>query len=308
MCVNCIYDFAGQDELMNLFLLCVCAAEVGAGPAGVLVDEAVERAKRQTAAMPEQGWPPLLKMALAARILGDEGHGDTLAGQITCRSTIDGAGAMWTGRYGVLLGEMTQADFLLVDGALRVRRGQGFPNMATRFHMHIYEQRPEVECVVHTHPPASSALAITGKSPTIEHMDVMGLYDDVGFLEHWPGIPFGDEEGELIAGVLAPNRSAALLAHHGLVVTGRTLDEAVYRAWFFERAARMQLDALSVAGSEPLPTVRRDIAIKAREWRLNAGPVRAHFDAWARRVLRAPAHRDLLDESRVSMNPSRDEL
>ena len=33
--------------------------------------------------------------------------------------------------------------------------------------------------------------------------------------------------------------------------------------------------------------------MQARGWRINDGPVKAHFNAWARRVLREPKHRDL---------------
>ena len=127
-------------------------------------------------------------------------------------------------------------------------------------------------------------------------MDVMAFYDDVQLLKEWPGIPFGDEEGKIISSVLAPNHHAALLAHHGLIVTGSgdaAIEQATYRAWFFEYAARMQLDALSANGGRDVTHVRADIAKKARDWRINDGPVRAHFNAWARKVLRAPEHHDL---------------
>merc|ERR1719261_1931614 len=233
------------------------------------------------------------KLVLSARILADEGHGDTLAGQVTCRDTIDGHLSMWTTRYGVLLEEITESDFLMIDQDLEVRKGKGFPNMATRFHLHVYRNRSDINCIVHTHPPATAALALTGKRLEIEHMDVMAMYGDVQHLEEWPGVPFGDWEGELIAGVLAPNHMAALLAHHGLIVGGRTLEEAIYRAWFFERAARMQLDAVGSLGGQNIRHTKRDIAEQARDWRINDGPVKAHFNAWARRVLREPRHSDL---------------
>ena len=55
-----------------------------------------------------------------------------------------------------------------------------------------------------------------------------------------PGVPFGDEEGELISGVLAPDHKAALLAHHGLITCGGSIEEATYRAWFFERARQLK--------------------------------------------------------------------
>lgn len=260
---------------------------------GTSTEEAITEAKRQTMTMlADPGYSELEKLVLSARILAAEGHGDTLAGQLTRRDTIDGELAMWTTRYGVLLDEVTADDFVLIDSDLKVRDGEGFPNKATRFHLHVYRQRPDINAIVHTHPPATAALSMVGLPLEIEHMDGMALYGDVQHLKEWPGVPFGDEEGELISGVLAPDHKAALLAHHGLITCGGSIEEATYRAWFFERAARMQLDAVAMTGGG-LEHVRHDVATAARDWRASAGPVNAHFNAWARKALRDPANRTL---------------
>ena len=114
-------------------------------------------------------------------------------------------------------------------------------------------------------------------------MDVMAFYEDVQFLPSWPGIPFGDEEGEIIAELLGDNYYSALLANHGLIVGGKTIEEATYRAYFFEMAAEIQLDAMAAVGGDisKLSLVDRDLGIKARDWRISEGPVNAHFNAWA---------------------------
>jgi len=55
------------------------------------------------------------------------------------------------------------------------------------------------------------------------------LYDDVAFLPEWPGVPVADEEGRIIAEALGAKRSI-LLAHHGILTTGRDIVEATYLA------------------------------------------------------------------------------
>lgn len=123
----------------------------------------------------------------------------------------------------------------------------------------------------------------------------MALYGDVQFLPRWPGIPFGDEEGEIISGVLGDHWSA-LLAHHGLIVGGKTIEQATYRAYFFEYAARLQMLEMSALGSRDLsslPVVERELADAAREWRASDGATKAHFNAWARRAIRN-GHSDVL--------------
>merc|ERR1712228_1013261 len=173
-----------------------------------------------------------------------------------------------------------------VDQQMNVVKGDGFPNRATRFHWHVYSKRPNIKCLIHSHPPKTSALSMIGKPLRIAHMDMMCFYDDVQYLDNWPGIPFGDEEGEIISGVLQ-DKWSALLAHHGLIVGGETIEQTTYRAYFFEKAAELYLDALSVVGGDEskLPKVDKSLAIKARDWRISDAPTKAHFNCWSEIIL-----------------------
>eukprot|EP00483_Globobulimina_turgida_P004712 UN04721 len=129
---------------------------------------------------------------------------------------------------------------------------------------------------------------MSGMKLFISHMDTMALYDDVQYLPNWPGIPFGDEEGDIISGVLSDNYWSALLAHHGLIVGGKSIEEATYRAYFFEKAAKMQITALAAVGGDisKLPKTNPGLSIKARDWRISQGPVNAHFNGWAQIILK----------------------
>ena len=61
---------------------------------------------------------------------------------------------------------------------------------------------PTSRAIVHTHPPAASALAAAEQPLIVAHMDATPLFDDIAFLPDWPGLPTADREGELIAGGL----------------------------------------------------------------------------------------------------------
>ena len=80
-------------------------------------------------------------------------------------------------------------------------------------------------------------------------MDATPLFDDIAFLPDWPGLPTADREGELIAAGLGA-KHAMLLAHHGLLAAGRSVQEAAFLAVFIERMARLQIDAAKVGGVE----------------------------------------------------------
>lgn len=226
------------------------------------------------------------KLTLSCRILHANGHTytDALAGQITCRDT-DSKGdlAMWTQPFGLGLDEIRASDYLLIDRNLNVLKGSGFANKANNFHLFVYDGRPDINAIVHSHPPYISTLAILGEPVQIQHMDTMGLYDDVAFLPQWPGVPFSDEEGEIISAALG-SKNAILLAHHGLLAVGRTIEEACYRAYYLEKAAQMQVIAMST--QKTIKEVDSARAFQARDWKMSEGPVLSRYYCWAREVLR----------------------
>lgn len=226
-------------------------------------------------------WTDQQKLALTARMLAAEGHGSALAGQITARGAEDCT--MWTARFGLGLDEICASDFILVDNNLNVLQGEGMPNPSNRFHLWVYRARPDVACVVHTHPPYVLALSMLGVPLIVSHMDTAMFYEDCAWLAEWPGPPIGDEEGALISGALGDKRSI-LLAHHGQLSTGETIEQAAVLAFHFERAAKMQLDAMAAGEIKPLPS---EAGRHARDYRLNPAPLNATFHYYARRVLAA---------------------
>jgi len=233
-------------------------------------------------------WSDRQKLALTARMLAEEGHGSALAGQITARGVEDGT--MWTARFGLGLDEICARDFILVDNDLNVLQGEGMPNPSNRFHLWIYRARPDVACVVHTHPPHVSALSMLGVPLIASHMDTAMFYEDCAWLAEWPGPPIGDEEGALISGALGDKRSI-LLAHHGQLSAGETIEQAAVLAFHFERAAKMQLDAMAAGEIKPLPL---EAGRHAHDYRLKPAPLNATFHYYARQVLAAAP--ECLDE------------
>jgi L-fuculose-phosphate aldolase len=239
-------------------------------------------------AQAESDRDPRPALTRCAWILADEGHESGLAGQLTARGPRDGT--FWTLPLGLAFDEAEEASWLLIDDALTVLEGEGSygirePNPATRFHLWVYRARPDVRSIVHTHPPAASALAAAEQPLIVAHMDATPLFDDMAFLPDWPGLPTADREGEVIAGGLGA-RHAMLLAHHGLLAAGRTVQEAAFLAVFIERMARQQLDAALVGGAKPIDAGE---ARRARDFLRTDRIMNATFAAWSRRAERRRA-------------------
>ncbi len=224
-------------------------------------------------------WSDAEKLVLAARVLAADGHCSGLAGQMTQRLA---DGTYRSLPIGVGFDEARPRDLLRVDKDLNVVEGNGIPNPAVRFHIWVYNKRPDVMAIVHTHPPKASALSMIGRPLVASHMDTAMLYDDVAFLPEWPGVPVADEEGRIISAALGDKRSI-LLAHHGILTTGRDIVEATYLAIAMELAAKLQLDA-EAAGT--VKAIRPEFGHQAHDFMRKPAIMNATFAWRARQVLR----------------------
>jgi len=122
----------------------------------------------------------------------------------------------------------------------------------------------------------------------VSQMDTTPLYDDCAFLADWPGVPVGNEEGQIISAALG-DKKAVLLAHHGQLVAGVSVEEACSLAVLIERAAALQLAAMAAGPIKELP---ERLAREAHDWTLRPQRSQANFAYYARRAL--TRHPDVL--------------
>ncbi|MCA0241090.1 MAG: class II aldolase/adducin family protein [Proteobacteria bacterium] len=124
------------------------------------------------------------------------------------------------------------------------RRGARAPSSEWHFHQALYQARPELNAVVHTHPTHATALACLRRPlPAFHYMVAVAGGADVRCAPyHLFGTP------ELSAAVVQAmhGRKAALLATHGLVSAGATLPEAMKVTIEIESLCDSYLRAVSV--------------------------------------------------------------
>lgn len=235
-------------------------------------------------------YTPRQKLALTCRILFDNGHDSGLAGQITARAEQDGT--YYTQRLGLGFDEISEDNLLVVDEHLNVIAGDGMANPANRFHSWVYRARPDVNCIIHTHARYTAALSMLETPLQVSHMDNCILYGDVAFVEKWPGVPVGNEEGELISSALGDKR-ALMLSHHGLLIAASSIEEACVLGIAFERAAHMHLLAAAAGEIKPIDEA---LGKEAHDWILRPTRNAVAFDYYARRSLKDPRNADCLNQ------------
>jgi L-fuculose-phosphate aldolase len=127
------------------------------------------------------------------------------------------------------------------DGTLR---GDWQPSSEWHFHQAIYLARPDLQAVVHTHSAHATALACLRRGlPSFHYMVAVAGGDSV------PCVPyhlFGTEAlSQAVAGAMK-QRDACLMANHGLVAAGPTLQRALKVLHEVEALCGIYLQALAV--------------------------------------------------------------
>lgn len=137
-----------------------------------------------------------------------------------------------------------------------VQAGGGRPSSEWRMHAALYAGRPDVHAIVHTHSPRATALACARRGiPAFHYMIALAG----GPVRCVPYATFGS--AELAANALRglDGRRATLLANHGVVAVGSSLDRASAVATEVENLAQQYLELLA-AGLEPAILEEEELA------------------------------------------------
>jgi L-fuculose-phosphate aldolase len=154
---------------------------------------------------------------------------------------------------GFIKSQITATDMVEIDLATgRQARRSHKPTSELDLHLRILRHRPDVRAVVHAHPPMATAFAVAGEeipdNLLPELILVVGPVPLVPF-----GMPGTPELGDrIVPYVEDPRYQALLLANHGAVTMGRTLDEAWIRMESLEHAARIITAARTLGEPKPL--------------------------------------------------------
>ena len=147
-------------------------------------------------------------------------------------------------------GELAPGDLVEVDLSGRVVRGPGKPSSELDMHLVIFTQRADVAAVVHAHPPVATGFAVAGKM--LGDGSLAELVTQFGMVPIVPyGAPGTPELGERVR-PFARDHDALLLANHGAVTLGPSVEAACYRMESLEQSARILLVARLLGGTRPL--------------------------------------------------------
>jgi len=168
-----------------------------------------------------------------------EGHGDITLGHVTARE--HGSDYLYMKPKGLGLDEVTPRDIIVINLDGEKITGPRGRHSEYPIHTEIYRVRTEINCVIHTHPPFSTALAASDrKLRPVSHEGV--LFTDLPVFTDTTELIVKPEQGKAIAEKLG-GQKAMLMRNHGIVVAGESVEEATVYAILLEKAATMQFYA-----------------------------------------------------------------
>lgn len=142
-----------------------------------------------------------------------------------------------------------------------VETNDATPSSEWAMHAAIYRASPHTQFVVHTHADACTALACLAEGlPAFHYMVLQFGGEDVRCA---PYVTFGTPALAELAVAALQDRTACLLANHGMIVLGRTRAEALAHSLLLEQLCRQYLMARA-AGTPRLLTPDQMAAAKQR--------------------------------------------
>jgi len=197
-------------------------------------------------------------------------------------------------RLGWAFQEATASSLLICDFDGNVIAGDGVPE-ATAFFIHarLHKMSPRVGAAFHTHMPNATALSMVEGDPFVwAGQTALKFYGRVAVDENYNGLALDEHEGDRIAAVLG-DKDILFMRNHGVMVCAPNIAEAWDDLYYLERAAEVQLKAMSTG--RRLIAVPTDIAEQAAKQMREGDPesARLHLES-VRRVLdrQAPEYRN----------------
>ena len=174
------------------------------------------------------------------------------------------------------------SDLVLVDLNAKnfgIAESQLVDPTAINLHGQLHKLLPHAKCILHTHMPYATSLACLRDFEFLMlDQNACRFYQRIAYDRDYAGMALEQSEGERVARVLGKSKSVLFLANHGVIVVGNSVAEAFDELYYLEKAAQLQVLALST-GRE-LSIIEDEIAaLVCKQWLEYPKSAEHHFAA-----------------------------
>ena len=150
---------------------------------------------------------------------------------------------------------------------------------AINLHGQIHRLLPHAKCILHTHMPYTTALACLRNFEFLMlDQNACRFHQRIAYDRDYSGMALEASEGERVALVLGESKNVLFLANHGVIVVSNSVAEAFDELYYLEKAAQLQVLALST-GRELALIDDQTAALVCKQWLEYPKSAEHHFAA-----------------------------
>jgi L-ribulose-5-phosphate 4-epimerase len=145
---------------------------------------------------------------------------------------------------GMIYEEMVADDVLVMDLEGKVIEGTKKPSSDTEAILYIFQNRPDLNAVIHTHQPYATAISLVEDEFKVNLTTLAN--STAGSVKVSPFSAAGSIDMGIDTIKYLGDSLAVILAHHGVMTVGTSLKQALYAAVYMEEAAKCYLAARAI--------------------------------------------------------------
>lgn len=183
-----------------------------------------------------------IKLAASHHVVYYNGWSDLLATHLSVK--IPDTNHVLITPHNVPFEQVSASKLVKVDLDDNVIGDNGFEVMpqAVNIHTSVYRKKQSIFSVMHTHSLYGTAVSSLDCGLLFCNQHALRFYNDVAYHE-FDGLAL-ENEGELIAASLG-DKQVMILSNHGLITTGDSIEQTLYRLYYLEKVCEMQIVTLS---------------------------------------------------------------
>jgi len=198
------------------------------------------------------------ELALLLRVLTRHGYDDLRAGHVTVGQP---DGTILINPRELCWPEVRASDVVAIDRDGVKLSGRYNPTIAYGIHLSLRKMRPDLGVIVHNHPRWAMTWADCLRIPPIYDQTSAGIPHELALIDEYGGNFTAVANADAAAEAFG-DAEWALLANHGVLVTGRTIAEAFLRCYTLEWRSRRAWEVEAIGGGRELSSdVARDFGL-----------------------------------------------
>lgn len=126
------------------------------------------------------------------------------------------------------------------------------PSSEFMIHRMVYQNRPDINAIIHAHPPYATAFALSNQR--LNSSISSEMYKNLGNIVIAEYAKPGSKDLADIVAAASRKSNSIIMSNHGVIVLSSKIDQAFYMIELMEQLAQMQFIINSIGKEKSIPT------------------------------------------------------